>query len=356
VQKTPDKTFEETYNQFITEAKALKEATDFVEMTRYRNYYMASLDVFRLKSKTLAEPEAIDQAEGHLILKGFHGGLMYADKYEGPGFEYDINSMYPAMMVHGRFQFPIKKGTRKILGKDDFYKMAMPGKGNFFSYGIYHCRVSIGPKSHKNAHKLFAVNQNNYYTHHDLNLAKDLNMYIQLIDDGKVNAIQWQKDDLIMGRLAFRDYVDLLFPLKQQNVAGAKKLLNTLWGSLSRSSKQKLTISKSQSFELHHGSKLLSIKPTADDDYRIEFVKIDTPFKNSFGRISAFLTAFARKQFAKMIEPYADSIVRIQTDGFISTSELPIKVSADKGAFKLTNKGRCKINHVNNITWCPNEP
>jgi hypothetical protein len=81
-------------------------------------------------------------------------------------------------------------------------------KQEFFEFGIYRAIV-------KSNSKLFSVNRYNYYTHIDLTRAKELNLDIQLIQDGQANFLHYSRDKCLTGYEIFGEYVDLLFDLKQ---------------------------------------------------------------------------------------------------------------------------------------------
>ena len=80
------------------------------------------------------KPEPITQQESIFIKNASIGALIYSNNdYEGPAYEYDVNSMYPSIMRDDKFKIPIKEGEIKTLSKKEFEKM----KKTFFCYGIY---------------------------------------------------------------------------------------------------------------------------------------------------------------------------------------------------------------------------
>ena len=135
-----------------------------------------ALTLFNHFNKTIV-PEKIKQVESEWLQKSSYAALTWANKYEGPAYAYDICSHYPALMSHKLMFFPIKEGTfHKII--DDDIKERVP-------YGIYRCVIDID----ENAKQLFRYNQFNYYTHIDIQVAKELGLKITMIQDDQPNQL-----------------------------------------------------------------------------------------------------------------------------------------------------------------------
>ena len=47
-----------------------------------------------------------------------------------------------------------------------------------------------------------------------------------------------------------------------------------------------------------------------------------------------------------MIEPHLDRIHYVNTDGFVSDVEIPLKLSENLGEWKLETQGECVITHA----------
>jgi hypothetical protein len=68
-----------------------------------------------------------------------------------------------------------------------------------------------------------------------------------------------------------------------------------------------------------------------------------------YARVAPFITAYGRVGISKLIEPIADDIYRIHTDGFYTTrGGLP--VSTELGALKLEKSGNFDIQSLNKIS------
>lgn len=117
-----DGSLEETRNKFITFAEDILFLTnDQINLFRYPTTAIASMDIFRYMSKMLKEPEPISPVESSIISKSFMGGLLYAEKgYQGYGITYDVNSMYPSVMVDKYLSFPMSEGEPLTLTDEEF--------------------------------------------------------------------------------------------------------------------------------------------------------------------------------------------------------------------------------------------
>ncbi|GET61149.1 hypothetical protein GLOIN_2v1849173 [Rhizophagus irregularis DAOM 181602=DAOM 197198] len=165
-------------------------------------------------------------------------------------------------------------------------------------------------------------NKRGVYTFIDLQRAKKLGLDIQLIQDGKPNALIYDREARIPETVIFGEYVHFLFNIKNQGgVAGrvAKRVLNTLWGALCqrKCNYKTLTTDQTNPFKFVEGHTLDSIIPVGSDQWRFQFTNPGSPFKGEYPRIAPFLLAHRRKTTSELLEPYKDKVRHIYTDGFI---------------------------------------
>ena len=99
-------------------------------------------------------------------------------------------------------------------------------------YGIYRCII-------KGTNKLFKFNKHNFYTHIDIKQARELNLYIELVEDKEPNFLYYSREKLITGNEIFKQYVEELFELKHKGIKQIKPILNILWGALAETKNQK---------------------------------------------------------------------------------------------------------------------
>jgi hypothetical protein len=78
---------------------------------------------------------------------------------------------------------------------------------------------------------IFRPNEKNYYTHIDVNFAKELNYDMEIIEDGQPNFLSYE-GCLINGAKLFKPFVDYLYQFKHIGYKTIKVYLNSLWGFL----------------------------------------------------------------------------------------------------------------------------
>jgi len=327
-----NKTLEETYEDFIKNANLLKEETNLINLYKTGTNKKTALDLF-YKLNRCINPELIEQDEAIWIQNASYSAMCWADNYEGKAYKYDVCSMYPSIMKDHQMLFPLKRGTFKKLTKEEFNNL------KFYMYGIYRAKIK--------GNKLFRANKKNYYTHIDLNRAKDLNLEIELIIDKEPNILHYPRKDLIQGDKLFGSYVDLLFKLKKKKIKIAKKLLNILWGSLTEKNTIKISIDDNgNTEEIKDNRTLLSINPINDTQTMIQFVKNDNYYETNYARIAPFLLAKGRFLITKLMKPYINNIKRVHTDGIISDIKLDFDsnelVLNSQGLGKMKYEGYCK--------------
>jgi hypothetical protein len=306
----------ETYANIVRDANILKELTNGrINLFKTGSERTTALKLFYDLNKGL-QVEEINQDESIWIENAQTGPIMYGEKYEGKAYKYDVCSMYPSIMKGQDFSIPIKRGEFSIMTQREFENREI------IKYGIYRCVI----KNKSNKHKLFRFNPKNYYTQYDLAIANELDFEIKLIQDNQPNALIYNRDCRIQGNKLFKEYVDLLFPLKKAGIDRAKKILNTLWGALVQ--KNEFTIQYDQSSdeicEIRGDKKVVSFTPTNNQCtcFAIRLAKIDKFYETNFARLGPFLLSFARMKIANIILPYSENVKRIHTDGFICTKKL----------------------------------
>lgn len=337
------------YDTFVHQADKMKVLTKgLINMYKSGSYKNTALYLFQHFTKHIAKADKIHGVEGQFIIDTYRGGLMKASPYEGVGYKYDVNAMYASILA-SNMNFPYKQGEFIKLSKEEMSKWKGE-RGLYFKYGIYRCVIEgdINPI-------LFHVNKNNVYTHIDLALALVLGYTLTLIEDSKVNFLNYEGKTRISGRQLFKEYVDLLYPLKNNEEVKkvSKGILNVLWGALGEKqiTKKYGTIGNDD-IQLEHDDLIDHIQFMGENKeghmkIKYETVKNDNMFVSGFARISPFLTAQARNIMAHLILDNLDdvsSVKRIHTDGFISSVPLkntyPNKKEANMG--QLGYEGKCE--------------
>jgi hypothetical protein len=338
--KSQLKPIEEEYRIWKESADILKEKTKGkINMYKTGNYKNTALDLFDRMTKFLEEPEALLQDEAEWIENAKYSSLIFAEKYSGELYHYDVKSLFPYLMMSNNLKVPIKRGEFMILDKLD----------EILQFGIYRCVISQSEDSNMN--KLFRYNKSNYYCTQDIQLARELNLKVELIQDNKPNFLYYSGDKTIKSCVVFSEYVKILFDLKEQKIEGAKMILNILWGALGQIVKDKV-YTKCQNFECDESEDFLNeIQPNPFDDreHIIKTRKIINFYKTTYARYLPFLLSRSRKFMSDIMLPHIEHIYRCNVDGFYIDKSLHSNTNVNIGELKFEKSG------FGNIVNCTNE-
>ncbi|GET51871.1 hypothetical protein GLOIN_2v1793417 [Rhizophagus irregularis DAOM 181602=DAOM 197198] len=180
-------TLEEAYqriheerNSFLQETKKFGLGIDL----SYHNwsYKRTALWLFERLSVGIPANDPLDPIEAEWLSDAMMGGLIWADnEWKGYGRQ------------RGKFQT-----------LNDF----VDHRG-YALYGLFRAKISGN-------NILFRQNKRGIYTFIDLQRAKKLGLNIQLIQDGKPNALIYDREARIPGTVIFGEYVHFLFKIKNQ--------------------------------------------------------------------------------------------------------------------------------------------
>ena len=343
---TIEKTMEEIYHEFVTDADEMKKATNgLVNMYKSGRDAVTSMNLayYFLNEKSrharAIVPEPITEEEARWIEDASIGALICAEEYQGPGWKYDINSSYPSIMSDHRFMIPIKEGEFKTIKPEIHYPT-----------GIYRFDISY-PNDELKWKKLFRINQKNKYTSIDIKYAQKIGLNVRLIEDGKVNALVYTRDKCKTGYQCFKDFVDMLYKLRENPIikARCKALLRCLWGSLCQRDEiiMKFDITKGEEFLFDENKKEVFFEPITDDIYKITIRRLGKIFATDWARMKPFILAKGRSNIGNYIESCVDNIKYLHTDGFVSSVPLAYITSLKLGHLKF--EGACPDYYVENI-------
>jgi hypothetical protein len=327
-------------NKYLEDADILKKETKgFINLYKYEKIPAGSFEIWRQLSKNIVEPEEIEAIEAEYLDKAFSGGLHYSNKgYEGQAYSYDMNSMYLYCMSSLHFLIPTKKGVFKYIPQKKFKDLP------FYQYGIYRCNI-LGE------HPFFKMNKKNFYTHYDLTLCKELDIKVEIIEDGQSNCIIYEKDK-INGNKMFEAYAKYMYDLKKRGLP-VKPFISSLWGYLTQKRKFYMMEEKDKPIEINEPSVVMDCIYEVDGKAKVKLTDFNTLFTTKYARIGPFLTAYARLTIARIAKQHITSIVKINTDSVTSTKDLSTYLIIDNelGHFKIEHQGQCKIIHSNKAIW-----
>lgn len=307
-------TIQEEYNELIETANILKRETKgIINLYKTGDYKNTALNLFDRFTKFILNPENILQDEFIWLRNATMGAIIFSEKYEGPAYKHDVKSMYPSIYLSSG-KFPVKRGEFRTLTTQEFNEM------KFYQFGVYRCKIY--ESEDKNINKLFKFNKLNYYTQISLEHAKSLNLRIELIEDDKPNNLYYEREKLIGFNEVFTEYTNFLFDLKEKKVPKAKLLLNIIWGALTQLKKSNYIVRNDKQTNIKEFDKIISIFP---DKYNEDILIIKTINQNdiyvsNFGRIQPFILSRGRFMISDIMKPIKETIKRVHTDGFISTT------------------------------------
>jgi hypothetical protein len=228
------------YRRYIKLADYLKEATKNKphEINLYKTGTInnTALKLFDEMTKQITPDHILDD-EALWIKEASTGALVFSEEYEGPGYKYDIKSMYPAVISNNNVLCPVERGDFSYINSTDFKEL------KFYPNGIYHCEIL--KSSDENINKQFRFNKKNRYPSISLNHAKFLGLEIKIIDSEtkENNMLLYPRNKCLTCHQVFKTYVDYLFEFKEAN-KDAKLLLNIITGILAQVNTTELTVKK----------------------------------------------------------------------------------------------------------------
>jgi hypothetical protein len=262
---------------------------------------------------TEAVPEPLSEFEKKRTKK-CKGAIIFGSKYKGEGHLYDFVSYYPSILNEETFLIPFKQPIPyEIKSLNDaihFEKL---------KYGFYRCVITRS--GDEMIDRLFRFDPENEYTHIDVMMAKRLKLKIRLIKDGKPNMYYYDRDMLVTARQIFGPFILKMFELKEKKVAGAKDIINALWGAICQTTRV---------FKPKGNEQVRNIIHEGGD----KVVYTNDEFASDWARIKPFLLARGREKIVKAILPFNDKVVRLHTDGFITSEKMGIKGGVGLGEIK----------------------
>lgn len=331
--RSDDEDLVKFYKEYKNDAAIIfKESDKMINLFKSPAIQAHAKALFYELSYSTMKPEPIYQAEAsrlHIraaLIKAIPG------EYKTTVYDYDVNSMYGSLM--STHMFPMKEGEFKTL-------TTLP---DTLEYGIYKCLIES--RNHEES-LLFRFAKDNEYTHYDIMAARLLGLKITLMK-GKNNCLIYTKDKLEYGQRLFKPTVNFLYKLKAKKLPRVKQILNSLWGSLCEIAERKITLAKDEEFEIPASCEIRHIY-SIGDKLRLTLVNNDERlYTTNYARIGPFLTGQARYFMAKTLAPHQEHLLRVHTDGFVSTKPIPELTIGDKiGEWKMKSYSSAVIKNSN---------
>ena len=247
-------------------------------------------------------------------------------------------SMYPSILI-SNLLIPLQQGEFNLISNNDFQQK------EYYAYGLYHCIIK--KDNLKVINNLFRFNNKNWYTHIDIKRAKELKLNITIIENNECNFIYYNSSKCIKACDIFKNYVDVLYKLKDKKIQGSKMILNMLWGVLCEKKKTKHYINIDEQFLIPDNNEILHIKHMDNNKINLHLSNNDYIYKTNYARLCPFLLSQARYNISSLIEPYKNDVINCHTDGFT----LPYKPNELKTGLnigELKYNGYCENYDIKN--------
>ena len=299
-------TLEQAYYNHISIATTLKQLTNgLINLFRSASFKNCVLTALFNTTKSI-NPEEISAEEHKFLEFATTGALMYQLTADTNNTHYyDINSNYPHSLT--LMSIPTTQGEFRTVGADFLETMRTEWTETYKTPTfILRCKIT-----NPNTSYLFRHNPTNYYTNYDIQLAFNLGLEINIIEDKQPNLLIY--NTTTKGGDIFKKLVSVLYELKERKIDGVKELLSILWGGLCQKHYDEYYDDDNiSSGDLH------SITPLNQSQTRCKTKMVDPnhAYKTRYARLKPFLLSYCRRKFSKIIQkiPIAD-IVRIHTDG-----------------------------------------
>ncbi|RHZ85601.1 hypothetical protein Glove_63g120 [Diversispora epigaea] len=304
------------YIRIIDESEAISKKTKGnIDMRKTGNYTLTTIKLFNETTLAPKRSEKISEQEKAWINLATTGALIFAEKYDGEGSQYDVNSMYIFEMIKKDASWPIASGKFHTINS------SFTEKWSKFPYGIYKATIEGNPpKKSLQCTRYLRYNPYGIYTHYDLECAKKNGLKVYLMNESP-NALIYEKNTRITGKDMFGEWGNILYNIKKEGgTAGkvSKALLVSLWGALCEQR-------NGQNYGTHP-------------------------------RIKPFLLVSTRKTISEIVKPLGDQVKRIHTDGFIVAGKVKLKTGIEMGELKFEKRGVCVVKNCISVSWKPSYP
>lgn len=331
-----NKTLIETYEELQHDRNKLyEESKHEIDLHKAQGSYKKCF--FRMLTddiKHIEPPEKISVYEEYWLIDATKSALVFGDPCEWTKcYVSDKNSAYPHAML--KMNFPTQHGTFQTITNDDI--------SQYFKYGIYRCEIQ--KSNDKMIDRLFLFNSKNMYTHYDLEIAKLLNLKVDMICDEDPNFLCYT-GKYKRGVDLFGKTIKRLYDMKKNNVHKAKNILSCGWGGICEKNRKKYATNGD---DMPADAEIISFECFNDDNVKCHYAMPGKYFKHRLARMKPFILAYCRLQMVKDILPVNEFVIRCATDSIASTKPLKhLSYGHNIGQYKHEPIKEIKINNTFN--------
>lgn len=343
-----------TREKYLKDSQSLLKGTNNkIDILKYKDMKSCLKDLLliSLKEKNI-EFEEMEILEDKLLYEYNHfggGGFVYhKNDYEGNIYTIDANSTYPSTF-NSKCNVPTGKSELKTLRNNELKTYKINDKICLsFQFGLFRANIEKTNESDK----YFRYKFNNWYTHDDLKHAQQCDLKVETIEDNEINAMIYNKENLIESQRIFDEFINELIKLKRNKIDGdlPKNMLNTMTGMLAN---------KNKYFDYGHNPKVKDLKDIniinmylSHNGDNIVYTPKDKYFRFPLARCTVFLVSKFRCYIQGEIFKYKDNVVRCYADSIGFDKEEIIdnfNLGLDLMQWKQEETNYCKITN-NRIT------
>jgi len=284
--------------------------------------------------------------------KTYNAGLTYTTKGSFNNcFGYDFKNCYGSILGNMSSQFKISQ-EEGLLKKINILPVNL-------QYGIYKCVIT---STNINFKKIFHFNDDNYYTHYDIQLVRECqktmdNIKIELILN-EPNAYVYDSKKLIYSYKIFNNWFNIITQMKEELKGNllTKFLGSSLWGFLSAKNIEIYTEDELEEEEDDY--EIVDLVSHQNGDIIYKVLKFNKFIYNTNFRLKSFITSYARCKTAHIIldnNNLFDNLLRIHTDSVILNKEFDFSSYNSELIFEDKSSGNIEFNNINNykhICFC----
>jgi len=246
-------------------------------------------------------------------------GFRLAKPYNGPLYKYDVRSFYPSVYSSVHLLIPIKKGILQTITQKDFDNM------EYIKFGIY--RAEVKKPDDPDLAKLVWISKSNYYTHYELSYYRIKGIKIKIIEEPN-NFLHYPRNYCLTGSQIFGKFAKNLYKMKEvDGINAAKKLLNNIWGILTKKNKEVTIVEvkdNASDEDLIAWDDYDEVIPIGNGKFKLTRLR-DKKFEYDLARMKPFFLAKCRLTMVKLVEPIIKDVYYSHTDSILCSKPLNIK-------------------------------
>lgn len=237
-------------------------------------------------------------------------------KYQGPSSHYDMKRYFSSILLDQNLMIPFRQGTYYTITKEEFKKKF---KDKMEYYGIYKCQIT----SNDPWIKLNKTEYTHLFIDYLMNISNEEYYYkIELIECEN-NFLRYDISTLIKSHKLFEGILNQFIYIENE-YKEAKILRNMLWGGLCQRYEKTVAVKFDEKYTIFDGYEITkySLNSKKQIELKTQNRKMESTYKTDYARLKPFLLSESTIRMHKILRKIRSKVVRIQTDGFITTEPI----------------------------------